>query len=403
LNIPLAHKVRPKSLKQIIGQHHLLDDGKPLKAIFSQKVLSSSLLFCGPPGCGKTTVSLLIKDHFSNQEFESLNAVTSNVKELKSVIDGFLKGSKDLPPILFIDEIHRFNSKQQDALLPYIEEGKFVLIATSTLSPYQTLTRPMLSRVNIFNFKALNIQEIIKLLRRIDKDNLFSETFLENIAEKCDGDGRRAINFLEICFSRKNNNPNIDEMELIEGLRFIPTASFKNSHYDYISAFIKSLRGSDPDAAMYYLAAMLKMGDDPRYIARRMIIFASEDIGNADPNALNIALSIMKAIEYVGLPEAAINLAHGVTYLACTPKSNASYMALKRAQKYISERGSLDKVPEHLKNHGQGSKQYKYPHNYPNHFVSQKYMENPVRFYEPSNSGFEKKIKEFLEFLRSSI
>jgi len=399
MNIPLAHKMRPSTLDEVIGQKHLLEKGKPLRAIFFNKVLSSSLLFCGPPGCGKTTVSLLIKEHFSDQEFEFLNAVTSNVKELRKVIDTFLSCNNDLPPILFIDEIHRFNSKQQDALLPYVEEGKVVLIATSTLSPYQSVTRPMLSRMNIFNFKALNNDEIVKVLSKVNEDGLFSIDFLKRIAEKSDGDTRRAINFLEISISRKNETPDINEKELIQGFKFLPSSSAKNNHYDYISAFIKSMRGTDPDASLYYLAAMLKMGDEPRYIARRMIIFASEDIGNADPNALRVALDVMRAIELVGLPEAAINMAQGVTYLASAPKSNASYIALRRAQKQI-EQGKLDKVPDHLKNHGNASKQYKYPHDYPNHFVAQTYMENPARFYEPSDSGYEKNIKEFLGALK---
>ncbi|MDD2716720.1 MAG: replication-associated recombination protein A [Candidatus Wallbacteria bacterium] len=401
MSSPLAGSIRPETVDEIIGQQQLFGPDKPLRTIFEKGVLTSSLLFTGPPGCGKTTAALLFKKF--PQDFHILNAVTSNVQELKEIIASSIGQLSSHTPIIFIDEIHRFNSKQQDALLPYVEEGSVLLVATSTLSAYKSVTRPLLSRLNVFRFHALKISDILKILRKGEiflKIKPFSDNFHGELAKKSDGDARMAVNYLEMCADRLKSVPEAGEQELLAGLEFIPVQSSKTSHYDYISAFIKSLRGSDPDAALYYLAVMLKLGEDPRFIARRMIIFASEDIGNADPAALTLAISVMGAVEQIGLPEARINLAHGVTYLACSRKSNASYLGLKRAEKECEENALLP-VPGHLRNFGPQSKDYQYPHNFPGHYVEQQYLADKKRFYEPTEIGEERKFRDYLSEIRS--
>lgn len=404
---PLAQLLRPKSIEGIIGQDHIIGKDKPLYAILSDDFLKSSLLFCGPPGCGKTTLAFIIKNRFKKQKFYSLNAVMSNIKELRDILtEGKKLNFDSYPPILFIDEIHRFNAKQQDALLPYIEYGDIVLIATTTISPYQAVTRPLLSRMNIFYFKALKSKYIVELLKKgIEKyanDLKFSYEFLKRIADKADGDARLALNFLEIAISRKRVNPQLDDDKIFGDFVTVKNNSFKSNHYDYISALIKAMRGSDVDAAIYYLAAMLKLGEDPRFIARRLIIFASEDIGNADPNAIVIANAVMYAVERVGLPEAKINLSHGVIYLSCAPKSNACYKAIKMVERDIDENGIMD-VPSHLKNIGNGAKDYLYPHNFKGNVVKQKYLLKKKIYYMPTENGKEREIKERLKIIRKIL
>ena len=415
---PLAIRLRPRNLEEIEGQEHILGKGKLLRrAIESDRL--TSVIFYGPPGTGKTALGYCIAN-ITKAHFERINAVTSGVQELRNIVESAKKRLEisGRRTILFIDEIHRFNKAQQDALLPSIEEGVITLIGATTHNPFFALTSPLLSRSQIFEFKLLNEESIKRIIKRALKDKerglgryriKIDKRAIEFIAKISEGDARRALNALEI--GVLTTPPSEDgfihyTLEVAEESiqrKYIPYDRDEDEHYDTISAFIKSLRGSDPDAALYWLAKMLEGGEDPRFIARRMVIFAAEDIGNADPQALLVAVSAFQAQEFVGMPEAKIPLAQAVTYLATAPKSNASYKAIVSAEEEIKKEHT-QQVPSHLRvgtypgaktlKRGEG---YKYPHDYPKHFVVQKYLEVNKEFYHPSEEGFEKIIKERLQ------
>ena len=418
LKKPLPIRLRPKNLDELVGQEHILGKGKLLRrAIESDRL--SSVIFYGPPGTGKTALAYCIAN-MTSSNFERINAVTSGVQELRNIVERAKKRLQvsEKKTILFIDEIHRFNKAQQDALLPGVEEGIITLIGATTHNPFFALTSPLLSRSQIFEFKSLSREDIKKIMKRAleDKEKGFGnykikieKDAIDFIARISEGDARRALNALEIGIL--TTPPSKDGFihytlkvaeESIQR-KYIPYDRDEDEHYDTISAFIKSLRGSDPDAALYWLAKMIEGGEDIRFIARRMVIFAAEDIGNADPQALVIAVSAFQAQEFVGMPEAKIPLAQAVTYLATAPKSNASYKAINEAEEEIKKE-KTQKVPSHLrvgtypgaKSLGRG-KGYKYPHEYSEHFVIQKYMEIEKEFYNPSDEGFEKIIKERLK------
>ena len=360
---PLAVRMRPQFLKEFVGQEHILGPGKLLlRAIQSDKI--SSLVFYGPPGTGKTTLATVIS-HETKSHFEPMNAVTSNVAEIRKAIDEAkkrfqVKGQKT---ILFIDEIHRFNKAQQDVLMPDIEKGNPVLIGATTHNPYFSIVSALLSRSLVFELKSLSEKEIRAVLLRALKDKekglgnisvTMEESALDFLSKICDGDARRALNALELGVMTTPKEKDIAHFtrqvaeESIQKKAVVYDAD-EDQHYDTISAFIKSMRVSDPDAAIYYLAKMLTAGEDPRFIARRIVICASEDVGNADPQALILANAALQASEFIGMPEARIPLAQATLYISGAPKSKASYLAIEKAMKDVAENRTLA-IPEHLKN-----------------------------------------------------
>ncbi len=414
---PLASRMRPVSLDEFVGQAHILGKTSLLrKAIQADRL--SSVIFFGPPGTGKTTLAHCIS-RATHSYFEPLNAVTANVEDLRRVIKqaGMRQLSGGQKTILFIDEIHRFSKSQQDVLMPDIEDGSVTLIGATVQNPFFALTAPLLSRSLIFEFKSLTPEDIVNILTRAikDKEKGFGvlkieadSPALEFLAKACEGDARRSLNALEIGIAHKNKSKDgvirfalCDAQDSIQK-KAVVYGRDEDGHYDTISAFIKSMRGSDPDATLYWLAKMFYAGEDPRFIARRIIICAAEDVGNADPQALVLANAALGALEFVGMPEARIPLAQAAVYIACAPKSNAAYLGIEMALKEVKE-GRLQEVPKHLKDahydgagklgHGEG---YKYAHDFPGHFVKQDYMTEKIKFYEPQDSGYEKKIKERL-------
>ena len=413
---PLADRVRPKSIQQVFGQKHLLDENSPLFNFFQQGNFPS-IIFWGPPGVGKTTLALIMAE-YGDYFFVKLSAIDSGVKEVRQVIaqaEKLLKSDKKT--LLFIDEIHRFNKSQQDALLHAVETGIITLVGATTENPSFEVNPALLSRCQVYRLHLLTDDDLISLIDyAIKNDEILKNhqievldwDFLLTIAA---GDARTALNAIELVINlEKNNNSKINvTRNLLETALQQKTAQYDKkgeSHYDTISAFIKSLRGSDPDAALFWLVKMLDAGEDPRFIARRMVIFASEDIGNAEPFALTHAISVFHAVEMIGLPEAQINLAHGVTYLASCPKSNASYFGLKHAQTVLKS-GVSTTVPLHLRNaptklmkeEGYGEN-YQYPHSFEEHFIKENYFPEGMEqepFYLPTEIGREKVIKERLE------
>jgi len=409
---PLAWRMRPKDFSEYAGQQHLLGPGRFLRrAIEADRV--SSLILYGPPGCGKTALAHLIA-HYSQSIFTDLNAVTAGIAEIRQVIASARKtkehaGQKTL---VLIDEIHRFNKVQQSALLPDVERGTITLVGASTQNPFFSIIPALSSRSQIVELNPLTSENLLFLLNRAIQDperglgkmNLIvTEDAKTHLIENTEGDARKLLNTLEIGAS--TTPP--DAEGLIHFNRAVAEASIqkkglryenKDDHYDTISAFIKSIRGSDPDAAIYWLGKMIYAGEDPLFIARRLIIAAAEDIGNADPDALGIAISAHQAIEAIGMPEGRIPLAEAVTYLATAPKSNAAYLAIDAALDEIS-RGRVMEVPSHLKDaHYSGAKRldrgkgYLYPHDDPSHFIPQDYLPEKRVFYQPSNQGREKEI-----------
>ncbi|WP_420848194.1 replication-associated recombination protein A [Natranaerofaba carboxydovora] len=421
---PLADRIRPKTLDYMVGQQEVVGEGRYLRRAIEEDRLFSMILY-GPPGTGKTTLARIVANH-TNSNFFQLNAVTSGIKEIREVINKAKekKSYYQEDTILFIDEIHRFNKAQQDGLLPYVEDGTIILIGATTENPYFSINSPLLSRVRVFQLRLLFDNEIEKLIMRglEDKENglgdynvKLHEDALRHLIRLANGDIRTALNALELSvittIPDENNLREItlDKIEKSIQDRAVYYDKDGDNHYDIISAFIKSMRGSDPDASLYWLARMIEGGEDPLFITRRMLIFASEDIGNADPQALQVALSTHQAVSELGMPEARITLAQGVTYLSSTEKSNSSYVAIEKALKDVKQTRQ-EPVPLHLRDthyrgaknmgHGEG---YKYPHNYPVNYVKQDYVPDNVKgkvYYEPSENGHESHFKNRLKYLR---
>lgn len=420
-DMPLSVRMRPRTLEEFVGQKHILGDGKLLKRAVDADRMSSLILY-GPPGTGKTTLAHVISN-VTKSHFEKINATTSNVAEIREVL-GRAKDRRRIDgkrTIFFIDEIHRFTKAQQDVLMPDIEEGNPVLIGATVHNPYFSIIAPLISRSQIFELKSLLKEDIKDILNRAlrDKDRGFGkkiitaeERALDHIAEKSDGDARRALNALEVGIlttepdSEKKIRFNLEVAEESIQKKAVVYDKDEDGHYDTISAFIKSMRGSDPDAALYWLAKMIYAGEDPRFIARRIIICAAEDVGNADPQALVIANTAFQVSEFIGMPEARIPLAQATVYISSAPKSNAAYMGIEKALSDVRN-GRTQEVPNHLKDanydgsgrlgHGEG---YKYAHDFKDHYIDQEYMPEKKRYYIPTAIGYEKKIKEWLEYLR---
>jgi putative ATPase len=418
---PLAARVRPASLDEFVGQQHFLGEGKLLRRLLQADRLGS-VIFYGPPGTGKTTLARLLATE-SRRRFRQLSAVTSGVKDLRQLLDEArdelaAAGQKTL---LFIDEIHRFNKAQQDALLPDVEEGVVTLVGATTSNPFFSVNSALVSRSQIFEFQPLSADEIKRIVERALADkqrglgtepvHLHQEA-LDFLAQVSDGDARRALSALEIGVLSSNQRPLEFTRELAaesvqrKAIQYDATG---DAHYDAASALIKSLRGSDPDAALYWLARMLEAGEDVRFLCRRLIILASEDIGNSDPQALPLAVAAMQACEFVGLPECQLTLAQAVTYLACAPKSNAATLAIGEARRDVRE-GRLLPVPVHLRDaHYGGAKRlghgtgYQYAHDAEEGIAAQEYLGVQREYYRPVNRGFEAELAERLKTIRAKL
>lgn len=422
---PLASRLRPSTLDEVVGQKHIIGKDKLLyRAIKADKL--GSVIFYGPPGTGKTTLARVIANTTSAR-FTQINATTAGKKDMEEAV----KEAKDAlgmygqKTILFVDEIHRFNKSQQDYLLPFVEDGTLILIGATTENPYFEVNGALISRSRIFELKPLEKGDIIELMRRAVTDPekgmgmyraVLEQEAEEFLAEAANGDARAALNAVELgVLTTERREDGLIHIDLAVAQECIQKRAVRydkggDNHYDTISAFIKSMRGSDPDAAVYYLARMLYAGEDIKFIARRIMICASEDVGNADPQALCVAVSASLAVERVGMPEAQIILANAATYVASAPKSNSAVKAIEAAMNAVKTR-PLGPVPVHLQDrHYSGAAalgrglDYKYAHDYPYHYVKQQYlpdgMEDTV-FYEPSENGYEKQIGERLAFLRS--
>ena len=421
---PLASRLRPTSLEEIVGQQHIIGKDKLLYRAIQADKLSSIILY-GPPGTGKTTIAKVIA-HTTSADFKQINATIAGKKDMEQVVNQAketlaLYGKKT---ILFEDEIHRFNKGQQDYLLPYVEDGTVILIGATTENPYFEVNRALISRSSVFELQPLSVEDVKTLLRRAVYDvekgmgsygAEIDEDALDFLADIAGGDARNALNAIElgVLTTQRSEDGKIHiTLEVAEECiqkRVVRYDKSGDNHYDTISAFIKSMRGSDPDAAVYYLAKMLYAGEDIKFIARRIMICASEDVGNADPQALQVAVAAAQAVERIGMPEAQIILSQAVTYVAGAPKSNAACNAIFSALERV--RSTKTTVPSHLQDahykgaanleHGVG---YKYAHDYPEHYVKQQYLPDEIkheRFYEPTEMGEEKRIKERLERLRN--
>lgn len=419
-NIPLAARLRPRTLDEFVGQQHVVGTGSLLRrAIYADRL--TSMIFYGPPGTGKTTLAAVIANQ-TKASFQRLNAVTAGVAQVREVLEG-ARRRLDMyhqPTILFIDEIHRFNKSQQDALLPSVEEGTVLLIGATTGNPYFSVNSALLSRSRIFELYPLTREDVSRIIDTALTDQerglgmlniqLLNEA-REHILTTADGDARTALNALEL--AALTTPPQADGQIMIDRETAEQSVQRKavrydkdgDNHYDVISAFIKSIRGSDPDAALFWLARMLDAGEDPRFVARRLFISASEDIGNGDPLALLVAEAAFRAVEVLGMPEARIVLAQAVTHLACAPKSNAAFIALERAAEDARKTGDTG-VPNHLRDshypgaqklgHGDG---YLYPHSYPGNYVPQQYLPESLaakRYYRPGENGYEKRLRQWL-------
>ncbi len=421
---PLAARMRPATLEEFVGQKHIIGKDKLLyRAIKGDRL--GSLIFYGPPGTGKTTLARIIANT-TKSEFVQINATTAGIKDIKETVAKAedLLGMYDKKTILFIDEIHRFNKSQQDALLPHVENGTLVLIGATTENPYFEVNRALVSRSAIFQLESLRAEDIQELLQRalLDKEKgmgdyhaEIAKDALEFLAQTANGDARTALNALELAVL--TTEPGADgkvQITLEVAQECIQKRALQydkdgDNHYDTISAFIKSMRGSDPDAALYYLAKMIYAGEDPKFIARRVVICASEDVGNADPHALQVAVAAANAVQFVGMPEGRIPLAQAVTYVACAPKSNAAYLGIDKALsdvRHIQVKG----VPPHLRDgHYSGAGElgnaigYLYAHNFPNHYVEQQYLPNELVgtvYYDMSDNGVERRMKEHMKRLK---
>ena len=414
---PLAARMRPKDLDDFVGQEHIVGKGKLLRrAIMADKL--SSMIFHGPPGSGKTTLAKLIAGT-TESAFITLNATTAGIKDIKITVDDakHRMGNIGKRTVLFIDEIHRFNKTQQDALLPHVEDGTLVLIGATTENPYFEVNKALLSRSMIYGLKPLNQADVIEIIRRAitDSENglgliklSIDDDALDFLANMANGDARAALNAVEL--SAVTTTPGPDGVILISldtaqeciQKRAINYDTNGDNHYDTISAFIKSMRGSDPDAALYYLARMLYAGESPEFIARRIVIAASEDVGNADPHALLVADAAARAVQMVGLPECQIILAQAAAYISCAPKSNAALGIFSALADVKNIR--ISQIPSNLRDShtSMGSTPYAYPHDYPGGYVPAEYLPRELAkkiYYRPSDNGVEKRIKESLEKL----
>lgn len=423
-NAPLALRMRPRKIEDFAGQAHFFGPDKLLRRMLKADKLSS-VLFYGPPGTGKTALAHVIA-YTTQAHFEDLNAASSNIKDVRRILREAKERALRLKQrtILFVDELHHFNRTQQDILLPDVEKGTVILIGATVHNPFFAINSPLVSRSQIFQFEPLSKEDIKLILRKAltDKErglgNLhveIDEEALDHLAEMSEGDARRALNALEVgVLSIKPDSKGILHYSLGVAEESIQRKAIVydkegDAHYDAASAFIKSMRGGDPDAALYWMAKMLEAGEDPRFIARRIVILAAEDVGNADPMALVLANAALGVSEFVGLPEARIPLAQAVTYVACAPKSNASYLAIEKALEDVRKERTQP-VPKHLKDtnypgaaklgHGEG---YKYPHNYPGQWIEQEYLPSCRSYYEPKGIGLEAEIKERLEKWRRKV
>lgn len=421
---PLASRLRPETLEEVVGQQHIIGKDKLLyRAIKADKL--TSVIFYGPPGTGKTTLAKVIANATS-AKFCQINATVAGKKDMEAVVEEAkrTRGMYQQKTILFIDEIHRFHKGQQDYLLPFVEDGTVILIGATTENPYFEVNRALISRSTVFELKPLSLEEIEVLIRRAVYDEKkgmgsyhaeIEADALQFLADMAGGDARLALNAVELAVLTTKRS--VDGMihltlevvsECIQK-RVVSYDKDGDNHYDTISAFIKSMRGSDPDAAVYYLAKMLYAGEDIRFIARRIMICASEDVGNADPMALTVAVSAAQAVERIGMPEAQIILSQAVLYVASAPKSNAAVMAISKAMESVQTKRTS--VPAHLQDahygghenlgHGVG---YRYAHDYPNHYVKQQYLPDEIKgsvFYHPGDWGKEKEIKEWLQYIRT--
>ena len=422
---PLASRLRPTALEEVVGQRHIIGEDKLLyRAIKADKL--GSLIFYGPPGTGKTTLAKVIANTTS-AEFTQLNATVAGKKDMEEIVRGAKErlGMYGKKTILFVDEIHRFNKGQQDYLLPFVEDGTLILIGATTENPYFEVNGALISRSLIFELRPLEKEDIKTLLKRAVYDNVkgmgsfdaeIDEDALEFLADVSGGDARNALNAIElgILTTKRGEDGKIritlDVASECIQKRVVRYDKTGDNHYDTISAFIKSMRGSDPDAAVYYLAKMLYAGEDVKFIARRIMICASEDVGNADPMALTVAVSAAQAVERIGMPESQIILSQAASYVACAPKSNSACNAIFAAMDSVQRTKTT--VPVHLQDahyrghenlgHGIG---YKYAHDYPNHYVEQQYLPDEIKdekFYIPSENGYEKNIREYFKKIKGS-
>ncbi len=422
---PLAARMRPTSLEEFVGQEQILGEGKLLyRAIKGDRL--GSLIFYGPPGTGKTTLAKIIANT-TKSEFIQLNATTAGIKDIKETVADAKDrmGMYGRKTILFIDEIHRFNKSQQDTLLPHVEDGTLILIGATTENPYFEVNRALVSRSVIFALEPLQPKDIMTLLQRALKDKekglgkylvQIAEDALMFWANTANGDARTALNALELAVltTEPNEKGEIQiSLEIAEDCiqkRALQYDKDGDNHYDTISAFIKSMRGSDPDAALYYLAKMIYAGEDPKFIARRIVICAAEDVGNADPHALQVAVAAAQAVQFIGMPEGRIPLAQAVTYISCAPKSNAAYLGIDKALHDVRQI-QIQGVPPHLRDgHYSGSTElgnaigYKYAHDYPQHYVAQQYLPDELLgtvYYDMTDNGVERRMKEHMKRLKN--